>query len=575
MKYFSTVSLLVILFFVSTYGQTEVWRMDGYDGRERPRPPAVGDGLGNLYLAHGGGVTRDTIKKIDATGAVAWQQEVDVVTGLYYGAGGLYALFTSGSPDSITYYDSLGTREWSYPLSGLPTYRPTGAVDNNGDLFVLRTAPTASLLKLLSNGTLAFEVPLPSASVINVADELYNNPVVDVEGNVWIDHHVRTYVERQWSLSYRAIGMGHIFVYRFKGTDGSLLMQELVSSEAQYRQDDNGRGRTRFYERDWPYLTNVVAANNMLVLAGTSHVYNIISSYRTTEDNLSVWRILVVQKNGKKDNFYSRGPGIHRVRSPGYQLRSDEAKNVLWSIVPGEGEHVYVCGSVARGRAIHDTGTVHSDGMIMRFNPASMDSQWTRMVVDEPARSLFVDPLSRIVVQFGASSIRMYDPSGNVGSMVFTFADQFVRMRQESNKEGGALVAFMQDDVLATRYVAKYTLPDVGFVPAASGVLGIQRSGYQLDQNYPNPFNPITSVAFHLDRTSFVTLKVYNVLGQEVAALLNREEMEEGEQNVEFDASKLASGVYFYRLVAESIGDDEEGIAGQGFVSVKKMLLVK
>ena len=97
-----------------------------------------------------------------------------------------------------------------------------------------------------------------------------------------------------------------------------------------------------------------------------------------------------------------------------------------------------------------------------------------------------------------------------------------------------------------------------------------------LEQNFPNPFNPTTVIQFYLPYESFVTLKVYNTLGQEVATVLNKEEMTDGSQEIEFSSSayNLASGVYFYRLVAETIDDDEE-TGGHIFTSVKKMVLLK
>jgi hypothetical protein len=97
---------------------------------------------------------------------------------------------------------------------------------------------------------------------------------------------------------------------------------------------------------------------------------------------------------------------------------------------------------------------------------------------------------------------------------------------------------------------------------------------YQLDQNYPNPFNPTTTIQFSLPEDAFVTMKVYNMLGQEVATLAENEEFTEGLNDVTFDASSLASGVYFYRIIAQSI--DEDGVVkGNSFISVKKMMLVK
>jgi len=92
---------------------------------------------------------------------------------------------------------------------------------------------------------------------------------------------------------------------------------------------------------------------------------------------------------------------------------------------------------------------------------------------------------------------------------------------------------------------------------------------YVLEQNYPNPFNPTTTIEFYLLEDAQVTLKVYNVLGQHVTTLLNNEVYDAGYDEVTFDASQLASGVYFYRLVAKSVE------SGNRFSSLKKMVLVK
>ncbi|MBI3364802.1 MAG: T9SS type A sorting domain-containing protein [Ignavibacteriae bacterium] len=97
---------------------------------------------------------------------------------------------------------------------------------------------------------------------------------------------------------------------------------------------------------------------------------------------------------------------------------------------------------------------------------------------------------------------------------------------------------------------------------------------YRLDQNYPNPFNPTTTIQFELPDPALVTLKIYNMLGQEVRTLLDHESMEDGQQDVKFDASPIASGVYFYRIVAEGI-PDEDGTQAQRFTEVKKMMLIK
>jgi hypothetical protein len=77
----------------------------------------------------------------------------------------------------------------------------------------------------------------------------------------------------------------------------------------------------------------------------------------------------------------------------------------------------------------------------------------------------------------------------------------------------------------------------------------VESKHFHLSQNYPNPFNPVTSIQYAISSRQFVTLKVYDLLGREVATLVN-EEKPAGEYEVEFDGSKLSSGVYLYRLTA-------------------------
>ena len=97
-----------------------------------------------------------------------------------------------------------------------------------------------------------------------------------------------------------------------------------------------------------------------------------------------------------------------------------------------------------------------------------------------------------------------------------------------------------------TTYVEKSIIPDE----------------YALFQNYPNPFNPTTIIKYDIPKETNVTLKVYNILGEEVATLVNKV-MQAGHQSVAFNAAKLASGIYIYKLNAGN------------FVQVKKMLVMK
>jgi hypothetical protein len=85
---------------------------------------------------------------------------------------------------------------------------------------------------------------------------------------------------------------------------------------------------------------------------------------------------------------------------------------------------------------------------------------------------------------------------------------------------------------------------------------------YKLYQNFPNPFNPTTTIKYQIPEMSFVSLKVYDVLGNEIVTLIN-EEKPIGSYEVEFDASSLSSGVYSYKIQAGN------------FIETKKMILLK
>jgi hypothetical protein len=86
--------------------------------------------------------------------------------------------------------------------------------------------------------------------------------------------------------------------------------------------------------------------------------------------------------------------------------------------------------------------------------------------------------------------------------------------------------------------------------------------GYVLDQNYPNPFNPSTNIGFSIPKTEFITLKVYNILGEEVATLVS-EKLTAGQYRYDWDASRQASGVYLYSIQAGN------------YLKVKKMILLR
>ncbi len=109
---------------------------------------------------------------------------------------------------------------------------------------------------------------------------------------------------------------------------------------------------------------------------------------------------------------------------------------------------------------------------------------------------------------------------------------------------------------------SKVTLAPISELTSVDEPVPTVPDGYALFQNYPNPFNPTTEIEYRIAKFEHVTLKVYNILGQEVAILVNGVKGP-GDYTVKFDGAGLASGVYFYRLRAE------------GYSTLKKMILLK
>jgi len=120
--------------------------------------------------------------------------------------------------------------------------------------------------------------------------------------------------------------------------------------------------------------------------------------------------------------------------------------------------------------------------------------------------------------------------------------------------DGGQVVATVEE------YDPSFDSTPTG-VEEVSEVIAVP-SGYELSQNYPNPFNPMTTIQFNLPKTSNVTLKIFNVIGEEITTIVSKQ-LPAGNYSYKWDASNHASGVYLYRLEAD------------GYFETKKMILMR
>jgi hypothetical protein len=125
---------------------------------------------------------------------------------------------------------------------------------------------------------------------------------------------------------------------------------------------------------------------------------------------------------------------------------------------------------------------------------------------------------------------------------------------------------FISDTIFAAigntggAHVFKYTAGTVGVINYEATLL----SEFNLKQNYPNPFNPTTKIEFDLPKTGVVTLKIFDIQGREVAREINGLTLTAGNYKINFNASNLSSGVYFYSLVVD----------GQN-IETRRMVLLK
>lgn len=202
--------------------------------------------------------------------------------------------------------------------------------------------------------------------------------------------------------------------------------------------------------------------------------------------------------------------------------------------------------------------------------PVTLNSQWMQTYTQSlvlnglPLFSSNVS-LSSVVDAFGSMTL----PGGATMDAL--------RIREGMTISGATSVSF----TFIARNGTQVNVSAVDANPPGSGIINIEDASYngsftttgieqvsslpenfRLSQNYPNPFNPSTSIEYSIPEQSFVELKVYDVLGNEVASLVNQDQSA-GSYRVDFSGTGLTSGTYFYRLQAS------------GFIETAKMILLK
>ncbi len=248
--------------------------------------------------------------------------------------------------------------------------------------------------------------------------------------------------------------------------------------------------------------------------------------------------------------------------------RTASTEDIPVGVVSDNTGNIYITGFCT------GSGTTTFDYITLKYN-SNGDQQWVKTFnsglvgVDDKASSIDIDQTGNIYVtgstissgsDFDFGTVK-YSSSGEVlwsilYENILAVDDKAVMVKADNNGNvyvTGTSSGFSGIDFLTV----KYSQP-IGITPISTEV----PDGFELGQNYPNPFNPKTNVKIQMPKSGFVKLAVFDITGKEVAVLVN-ENLNAGTYNVDFDASQLASGTYFYRI--------ETG----NFTEVKKMVLVK
>lgn len=215
--------------------------------------------------------------------------------------------------------------------------------------------------------------------------------------------------------------------------------------------------------------------------------------------------------------------------------------------------------------------TVTSPGQTLFFAGAVYGS---KLVVSSDAVAKIKEPLAKVSIKENKTDKVLQDiwiaPSSMLLSVKDSTFGEYKEITVDLTKYVGKEIYLDVETAGKSKKVAPLFVDDYLFVTnSANANLGKRAATiddlpttYALKQNYPNPFNPSTMISYSLPNNTFVTLKVFDVLGNEVATLVN-EEKPAGNFEVEFNASGLSSGIYFYRIQTES------------FVDTKKLIMLK
>jgi hypothetical protein len=313
-----------------------------------------------------------------------------------------------------------------------------------------------------------------------------------------------------------------------------------------------------------PCITNnLVIRNSTLMCGGGLSFYNsanekVSSKYRFPTEVFCPADGVTEYNSDKVYKFFST-TGIRNT----LQNRRTEVINntivdnqaVLGGGIYNELDSIVVMNTILWEDSAISGAEMYVDGGTVDVIHSNIDSLLVFGTMNSFLHNINSDPL------FSDSLFHLSDPSRCIGAGIDSF------------EIGGSWYSCPPYDLYGNpRPDPSSSLPDIGACesPRDAPVVSIEKQlsgmlpkSYSLKQNYPNPFNPSTTIEFALTNSGFVTLKIFNILGEEVATLV-KERLGAGKYKYKWDATGLSSGVYLYQLQTEG-----------GYVHTRKLLLVR